>query len=235
MRTSRILPLAAALLVGCDQQGTLPTDTTKIDTKMGSTGSTAGGATGSTGDTSGTGADTASDGLAVYDSTKLLGPVTLTGGTRREALFYFAQDRSLHILASSDGAPGQSTVGRETIWDIQITSPDSTAPSFVSRSNDPGLSDTLSYYWDLSNPSVPLYAIHFRLKTISGAPEVRVAAASKALLTISVVAHSGIDDNTVGWTPPLLPDDTTAGLIKLGLNQVSVAKSTFEIRMSKVD
>ena len=234
MRTSTFLLLAVALLSGCDQRGTPPTGSTGgVGTGDGTSGGSAGGGTKDTSGSGGGAGDTTSAGLIVYDSTKLLGPVTLTGGTVRGALFFLAQDRSLHIVASSDGAAGQTTVGRETIWDIQITSPDSTSPSFISRSTVVGHRDTLSYYWDLYDPSTPKYAIHFRLTEISSASEVRVAASSGALLTISVNVHSGVDDNTVGWSPPYLPEDTTARLLKLGTNQAVVGKTSFAVRMPK--
>jgi|GEM_PF-1589178 len=218
--------LFPAFLAGCDRGGTAPDGTGTLGTGgTGNTGGT-GGNGGSGGTTGGTKIDTTSSGLPIFDSVQLLGPQTLVGGTSREVLFYLAQDLSLHIIASSDG---QTTIGRETVWDIQIESTDSISPLLISH--EVGFIDTFSYYQDLSNPSVAQNAIHFRLHSLSGAPEARVATSSEALLTVSVQAASGVDPDTAGWFPPVLPVDSVAPLVRLGKAMTVAGTTKFAIRM----
>jgi hypothetical protein len=226
------LSLGSAFLAGCDQGGTAPNGTGSLGVGGGGNNGGTGGS-GGTGGTGGTGGgstiDTTSGGLPIFDSLQLLGPATLLGGTAREALFFLAQDRSLHIVVSSDGGNGQSTTGRETIWDIQIESPDSISPLLVSH--EVGFYDTLSSYQDLSNPTVAQNALHFRVHALAGAPEVRVATASKAVLTVSIQAASGISNDSAGWTPAVLPKDSVAPMIRLGKAQSVAGTTDFAIRM----
>jgi hypothetical protein len=226
MKTIFALLLATAFLTGCDQVGTAPNSTGTLGAGGGANnGGTGGGKTG------GTTPDTTSSGLPIFDSVQLLGLVSMTGGTARKAVFYFSQDRSLHILASSDGANGETSVGRETVWDIQIESPDSISPSPITNSSEPPFRDSISVSIDSSDPAGPKNAVHFELHSIVGAPEVRLAAASRALLTVSVQAASGISNDSLGWAPPVLPADTTARLIHLGSAQTIAGTTKFAIQM----
>jgi len=230
MKSTHALLLAAALLAGCDRGGTSPNGTGALaiggavgNGGSGGTVAGGGGGGGNSGSTPG--------GTPIFASSQLLGPVTLTGGTSREALFFLAQDRSLHVIGSSDGANGESTVGRETIWDIQIESPDSISWSNIGNSSELPFRDTISTFMDYSNPSVLQYAIHFRLYTIAGAHEYRVATASSALLSVSVQAASGVNDMTVGWTPPRLSGAATGQLVRLGTAQTIAGTNLFEVQM----
>jgi hypothetical protein len=231
MKSTLPLFLAAALLFGCDHGGTAPDGTGALAVGgavgNGGSGGTVGGGTG--GGTGGGGSN--SGGTVIFGSTQLQGPVTLTGGTSREALFFLAQDRSLHILASSDGANGETTTGRETIWDIQVESTDSISWSNIGNSSEQPFRDTISTYMDYSNPSFLQYAIHFRLYTIAGGHEYRIATASSALLSVTVQAASGVNDLTVGWTPPALSSSATGQLVRLGTAQTIAGTASFEIQM----
>jgi len=230
MKTPLTLLLATAFLFGCDRGGTAPDGTGALAVGgavgNGGSGGTVGGGGGGTGGGGGN-----PSGTVIFGSTQLQGPVTFTGGTSREALFYLAQDRSLHIVGSSDGANGQITTGRETIWDIQVESQDSISWSNIGNSSERPFRDTISTYMDYSNPSFLQYAIHFRLYTIAGAHEYRIATASSALLSVTVKAASGVNDLTVGWTPPALSSGATAQLVRLGTSQTIAGTTSFEIQM----
>ena len=230
MKTTLAFLLATAFLMGCDRGGTAPNGTGALAIG-GAVGNGASGGTIAGGGGGGGNPDSTPGGTPIFGSKQLLGPVTLTGGTSREALFFLAQDRSLHVIGSSDGANGETTVGRETIWDIQVESPDSIAWSNIGNSSELPFRDTVSTSMDYSNPSVLQHAIHFRLYTISGAHEYRVATASSALLSVSVQAASGVNDMTVGWTPPALSGVATGRLVRLGTAQTIAGTNLFEVQM----
>ncbi|HXP90763.1 MAG TPA: hypothetical protein VN931_07550 [Fibrobacteria bacterium] len=220
MRSTLAIFLVAAFLVGCDQGGTAPNGKGSLGAGGGGNGGGTGG-----GKTGGTTPDTTSSGLPIFDSVQLLGPVTYTGGTNREILFFLAPDRSLHIVASSDGANGETTVGRETIWDIQIESRDSLSPSSVTNSSEPPFRDSISTWIDSSIPASPENAVHFQLHSIVGAPEVRLATASNALLAVSIQAASGVNSDTA------LPPDSVGSMVRLGKSQIVAHTDKFAIQM----
>jgi hypothetical protein len=231
MRTPLFLLLSAVIFAGCDQQKPLPTGPyDKIDVQVGKTDSSGGG---SSGDTTGTPTGDTTGVTPTYTAAQLLGPVTLVGGTAREILFFIASDESLHIIYSSDGANGQATVGRRTDWNVKITSPDSIYTTWATSQTDGAQAGSELYtrYWDLDNPQMPLNASSVLARCMSNSLETRTAAAPGAVLTIQVTAHSGIDDKTTGWTPPLLDDGITVKAIKLGLKQTSVTSTTFKVYM----
>jgi hypothetical protein len=218
MKTIFALLLATAFLTGCDQVGTAPNST-------GTLGAGGGANNGGTGGGGGATKDTTPGGLPIFGSAQLLGPVTYTGGTTREILFYLAQDLSLHIVASSDGANGELTVGRETIWDIQIGSIDSISPSPITNPVEPPYRDSISTGIDSSHPGSPVNTVHFQLHSIVGAPEVRLATASNALLTVSIQAASGVNSDTT------LPADSVGPLVRLGSKQTIAGTANFAIQM----
>ncbi len=122
MRTSHLLFLAVAFLVGCDQAASPSGPFNRIDMPIGKSDSIAGsnGSTNGPPDTTGNGSSL----LSILDTVKLNGPLAssqLVGGQRRALVFYFPADRQLHILASSDGAVS-GTYDRETVWDVTVTS-----------------------------------------------------------------------------------------------------------------
>lgn len=223
MRTPQLLLLAAALLVGCDDRGTLPVGASStIDTKMGGSDSTAGG-TGSGGDTTGSGASS-----SILDTVQLNGPLEanqLVGGLRRSLVFYFPSDRQLHILASSDGAVS-GTYDRETVWDVTVSSANEIYPSRTTAAEN-GFRDTI---W--LDTSTYKYA-KVRLYTDVSATEVKIQSDPGAVVAVSVTAYSQIISNAAaaGIFPSLLSTSATGALLFAGPSTVPIGKTTFFVRL----
>lgn len=225
MRTSQLLPLAAAFLVGCDDRGTPPTailGAVGVDLD-GKSDSTAGGASDST-DTTGGGSSSA----PILDTVRLNGPLAanqLVGGQRRALVFYFPSDRKLHILASSDGAVS-GTYDRETVWDIDVTSRIELFPFWSTRAEN-GFYDTL---W---HDSSPYKHLRFRLYTDVGATEVSVQSDPGAVLNVTVTAYSQIIPNAVaaGTFPAALSASATGALLFAGPGTAPIGTTTFRVRL----
>jgi hypothetical protein len=221
MRTSNFLPLAVALLVGCDQRGTSPTAYTGIDTKMGATGTSAGG----TGDSTGGGSDSSS---SILDTVQLNGPLAsnqLVGGQRRSLVLYYPADRQLHILASSDGAVS-GTYDRETVWDVTVSSANEIYPSRTTAAEN-GFRDTI---W--LDTATYRYA-KVRLYTDVAATEVKFQSDPGAILSVTVTAYSQIIPNATvaGIFPSQLSAAATGALIYAGPSTSPIGKTSFFVRL----
>lgn len=224
------IAIVAGFLAGCDQKADSPLQP--------GLGSGTGGSGSSTGGTKDTAKDTTTDTLPgtapSFDSTVLWGPSTpLTPGTDRRIVFFLTDRRTLRVVASSDGAPAGGTgptVGRQTDWEVLLSSKDSIHGSFATNSTEPLLRDTL---WNFRDTLLgrSLRFVRMRLHTLSGEPVVQVVADSGARIDVSVQAWSGKDDLLVGWTPPYLPPDSVSRLVWGGRTPVRLGASTFRVRL----
>lgn len=213
------ISLAATVLCGCDEPGT--TNDPQVDKRyelvLGD-GSGGGGSDDSPTDTSGGGS------VPVLDSSRILGPVTIVGGLERKLVFYLAPDRSLHVVASSDGTVAPN-IDRLTIWDVTVSTDDSISARFTGTAENP-YTDHL--YWSMDNKLAFL-----TFYTLATAHEARIAASPKAWLTISVQARSGIRPAnwSSSWNPPDIADGLLGSMVRAGARQTPIGATTFRVRM----
>jgi hypothetical protein len=224
--------VTTVFLVACDQRGTMPVQ--QEVTGGGSTGgTTTGGGTKDTSQTGGT-KDTLPTVVSVFDSSSLWGPTApLTPGTSRMAVFFLTDPRKFHVATSSDGQPAGGvgpTEGRRTDWQIRLSSPDSIYGSWYQSTAENGLQDSIWNYVDSSIASHP-HVVLVRSQNITGKTELSVTTDSGALVTVSVLAWSGVDDKTYGWTPPRLPNDTVSKLVYGGKTPAPIGSWAFQIQM----
>jgi len=226
MKSFHAFLFVAILMAACDQRGSSPVS----EVGVGSNGP--GTTTPTTNDS--TPVDTSQSTLKLLHAADIAGPSSMpTPGTDRRVYFYLAADRSLRVVGSSDGAPAGGagpSFGRLTTWEIRLSSQDSIRGNFPVYTIDRGLGDTMWNYVDSSRANLP-HIVRIRMHTIGGAPEARIVADSNALISVKILAWSGFDTKDLGWTPPILPDDTVAGLVWAGTPAKIVGTSTFQIRI----
>jgi hypothetical protein len=157
----------------------------------------------------------------------LNGPIpanALVGGQKRALVFYYPADRELHIQGTSDGDVNGSATGPETIWDVWLHADDTLYPKFTTT-HEAGLLDTI--YIDTTTYK----DAHIRMYTDVGAMDVLVQSNRGATINVVVQAFSGVNNQLSSWSPPLLPDSTTAKLVFPGGSTTPIGLTNFQVTL----